>query len=209
MLHRPERLAFLASGTGSNVRAILTAIREKRLGCRAVCLLSDRAKAPALELARAAGLETAVFGRACWGDHAPRADDVLDWLRGQAVDSLVLAGFLRKVPAVLLEAWPGAIYNIHPALLPSFGGPGMYGSHVHRAVWNAGCRVSGATVHLVDGIYDHGTILAQASTDLEGASGPDEVAARVLAVEHRLFADTLERLHRGTLTVRKESPLHG
>lgn len=209
MLHRPARLAFFASGTGSNVMAILGAIREGRLDCTPVGLLSDRPTAPVLQAAGAAGLPVAVFGRGCWGDRAPRAAEVIHWLRGLRADTLVLAGFLRKVPGPILEAWPGAVLNIHPALLPSFGGPGMYGSAVHQAVWNTGCTVSGATVHLVDGHYDRGPILAQRAVGLEGAEGPEEVARRVLRIEHELYAETLARLTRGEIRLRKDLPTHG
>jgi phosphoribosylglycinamide formyltransferase-1 len=209
LLHRPARLAFFASGTGSNVLAILTAIREGRLGCTPVGLLSDRPEAGVLATVQALGLPTRVFGRGHWGDRAPRAAAVIQWLRQLEADTLVLAGFLRKVPDELLAAWPGAVLNIHPALLPAFGGAGMYGQAVHRAVWDAGCRVSGATVHLVDGHYDHGPILAQRAVDLEGAQGPEEVARRVLQVEHALYPETLARLARGDIRPRKDLPSHG
>ena len=209
MLHRPDRLVFFASGSGSNVLAILAAIREGRLACTPVGLLSDRAGAPVLQKARELGLPVRVFGRGHWGSNAPAAGDVAEWLRSLGADTLVLAGFLRKVPGLLLQGWPGAVVNIHPALLPAFGGPGMYGHFVHEAVWNAGCRVSGATVHLVDGAYDQGPILAQATVDLEGATGPGDIAARVLETEHRLYPETLARLTRGEITLRKEGPSHG
>jgi len=107
---------------------------------------------------------------------------------------VALAGFLRRVPPELVSAFRGRMLNIHPALLPSFGGPGMYGHFVHEAVWRAGCRVSGATVHLVDEAYDRGPILLQRAVDLEPEDGPAEIAARVLAVEHEIYPRALAQL---------------
>jgi phosphoribosylglycinamide formyltransferase-1 len=110
------------------------------------------------------------------------------------VDVVALAGFLKHVPPVLVGAFRGRMVNIHPALLPAFGGPGMYGHFVHEAVWRAGCRVSGATVHLVDEAYDRGPILLQRAVALDPHEGPAEIAARVLAVEHVIYPEALALL---------------
>jgi len=195
MAHR--RLAVFASGGGSNLQAILDSWRKGVHPWQPVALVVDRTSAPARERAAAAGMDTAVFGRGCWGDPAPRAGEVLDWLRARDVEAVALAGFLRRVPAPLVEAFRGRMLNIHPALLPAFGGEGMYGARVHEAVWRAGCRVSGATVHLVDEEYDRGPIVAQRAVSLDPALGPEEIAARVLEVEHRVYPEALALLASG------------
>jgi phosphoribosylglycinamide formyltransferase-1 len=189
-----RRLAVFASGGGSNFQALLDGWHSGIHAVEPVALLSDRAGAAALEKARAAGLDTAVFGRGCWGTEAHRSGEVLEWLRDRAVDVVALAGFLRRVPPELVSAFRGRMLNIHPALLPSFGGPGMYGHFVHEAVWRAGCRVSGATVHLVDEAYDRGPILLQKAVELEPDDGPAEIAARVLVVEHDIYPRALALL---------------
>lgn len=196
-----RRLAVFASGGGSNFQAMLDSWKAGVHPLEPVALVADRTAAGALVRAREAGLATAVFGRACWGEEASKVDDVRAWLRDRGVEAVALAGFLRRVPAPLVADFRGRMLNIHPALLPSFGGPGMYGRHVHEAVWRAGCRVSGATVHLVDEDYDRGPILLQRAVELAPEDGPDEIAARVLAVEHRLFSEALALLGRGTITL--------
>jgi phosphoribosylglycinamide formyltransferase-1 len=162
-----------------------------------VALVADRAGAGALERARAARVEAAVFGRACWGSAAQGAPALLAWLRERQVETIALAGFLRMVPPLLVEAFRGRMLNIHPALLPSFGGAGMYGHHVHEAVWRAGCRVSGATVHLVDEAFDRGPIVLQRAVDLRPEDGPAEIAARVLEIEHIIYPEALALLAGG------------
>lgn len=191
-----RRLAVFASGGGSNFQAILDAWRAGLHPLEPVAVLADRS-APVLERAREAGIATALFGRGCWSDEAPRVGEVLDWLQSHQVDIVALAGFLRKIPPALVAAYAGRMVNIHPALLPAFGGPGMYGHHVHEAVWRAGCRVSGATVHLVDEDYDRGPILLQEAVGLSPQDGPAEIAARVLAVEHRLYPQALAMVAQG------------
>jgi phosphoribosylglycinamide formyltransferase-1 len=196
-----RRLAVFASGGGSNFQAILASWRAGLHPLEPVALVADRGGAGALDRARAAGLEACVFGKGCWGGEAPRAGELLDWLRARQVDAVALAGFLRRVPPALVAAFRGRMLNIHPALLPSFGGEGMWGHHVHEAVWRAGCRVSGATIHLVDEAYDRGPILLQRAVELDGADGPDEIAARVLEVEHSLYPEALALLGRGEITI--------
>jgi folate-dependent phosphoribosylglycinamide formyltransferase PurN len=143
-------------------------------------VLSDR-DAPALEAAAERGWPTHRLR-----DHAD-PDAWLVALRGADAELLVLAGYLRLVPPAVVRAYAGRIINIHPALLPRFGGAGMYGLNVHRAVLEAGEAESGATVHLVDEAYDRGTILACGRVPVRPGDSPEDLAARVLAVEHRLL----------------------
>jgi len=173
------RLAFAISGRGSNLAALLGALPAGG-PAEVVLVLSNRAAA-GLDLARERGIPTLVLpdpadGRA-W----------LDALATHRVDLIVLAGYLKLVPPPVVQQYRGRIINIHPALLPAFGGPGMYGRRVHEAVLASGAAVSGATVHLVDVVYDRGTVLAQARVPVLPGDTTDTLAARVLEVEHRLL----------------------
>ena len=184
------RLAILASGGGSNLQAIvdhLDALDEAR-AADVVLVASNRAGAGALERARTRNIPTAVIANPADG---PALAALLESHR---VDCIALAGYLRLVPPEVTERWRGRIVNIHPALLPRFGGPGMYGRRVHEAVIAAGDRESGATVHHVDHAYDRGAIIAQERVPVEPGDTPDSLAARVLAAEHRLYPRTLNAL---------------
>ena len=174
------RVAVAVSGRGSNLRALLQALHG-RPGAKVVLVLSNRAEAGGLATAREYGIPTAVFA-----DPAD-ADAWLTALGVHRVDLLVLAGYLKLVPAAVVRTYAGRIINIHPALLPRHGGPGMYGDRVHRAVLAAGDPESGATVHLVDEEYDRGATLAQAVVPVLPGDSPATLAERVLAVEHRLL----------------------
>jgi formyltetrahydrofolate-dependent phosphoribosylglycinamide formyltransferase len=178
----PIRIASLVSGRGSNLQALLEACAAPDAPGRVVLVVSNRADAGALERARAAGLATAVT-RADGQD----ADGLLGLLREHGIELVVLAGYLKRIPDLVVAAFRGRMINVHPALLPAFGGPGQYGHHVHAAVLAAGARLSGVTVHLVDEEYDHGTILAQWPVPVRPGDTADALAARVLAVEHRLL----------------------
>lgn len=186
-------VAVLASGSGTNLQALLDALRPDAPG-RVALVVSHRADAGALARARQAGVPTAVVdGR--------DAGALVAVLREHTIGLGVLAGWLAKVPAEVLRAYPKRLLNIHPALLPAFGGTGMYGLRVHAAVLAAGVRVSGATVHLVDEEYDHGPILAQWPVPVHIHDTPEHLAARVLAAEHRLLplvvADASRRVAAG------------
>ena len=174
------RVAVCVSGGGSNLQALLDALPEGA-PARVVLVLSDRGDAGALDRARSAGVPAEVF--ADWRD----ATEWLTRLGRRDVDLVVLAGYLKLVPAPVVAAWRGRILNIHPALLPRHGGPGMYGRRVHAAVLAAGDAESGPTVHLVDEEYDRGPVLAQARVPVLAGDTPESLAARVLEAEHRLL----------------------
>lgn len=190
------RIAALVSGRGSNLQALLDAFAAPDAPGAVALVVSNRADAGALERARGAGVPTAVTR----GD-GQDAEGLLALLRDHAIELVVLAGYLKKVPDPVVAAYRGRMLNVHPALLPAFGGPGMYGHHVHAAVLAAGARLSGVTVHLVDEVYDHGILLAQWPVPIRVGDTADTLAARVLAVEHRLLpaavAAACRRLARG------------
>lgn len=190
----PLRLGFLASHGGTNVQAILDAIGAGRLAAVACVVISNNSAARALERARTAGVPALHISAATHGG-ADRADEaMLAALRDHGVELVVCAGYMRKVGPRVLKAYARRIVNIHPALLPHFGGRGMFGIHVHEAVLAAGERETGVTIHLVDEVYDHGRILAQARVPVQPGDTPEALQARVLETEHTLYADTLRRI---------------
>lgn len=176
----PMRVAVCISGRGSNMMALLDALAGDA-PARVVLVISDRSDAGGLARARERGIPTAVLR------NPADADEWLALLLAEAVELVVLAGFLKLVPAAVVARYRGRIVNIHPALLPAFGGPGMYGARVHRAVLASGATESGATVHLVDEVYDRGTILAQERVPVCAGDTPERLAERVLEAEHRLL----------------------
>lgn len=188
------RLAALASGRGSNVRAIADAIERGDLAARLVLVVSNRSAAPVLQFARDRGIEARHLSAKT---HEDPGQALLSELRSFDVDVLLLAGYLKKVDPRVVSAFEGRALNIHPAPLPDFGGPGMYGHHVHEAVLRAGVPMSGPTVHRVTAEYDEGEILAHRPVPVLPGDTPDTLAARVLEAEHylywRVIADTFVR----------------
>ena len=178
------RIAVLASGGGSNLQAIVDylAARSER-DADVVLVASSRPDAGALHRADRARIPRAVL----WSEKVPDGCEPLKLLRDHGVDFIALAGYLRLLPKAMLAEFPSRIVNIHPALLPSFGGTGMYGDRVHRAVLQSGATVTGATVHYVDEHYDNGDILAQWPVPVLDDDSVQSLAARVLKVEHVLY----------------------
>jgi formyltetrahydrofolate-dependent phosphoribosylglycinamide formyltransferase len=173
----PVRVAVLASGGGTNLQALLDALTGSR--ARVALVLSDRPDAGALKRARRAGVAAAALR-----DPADSAE-LLAALTD--IDLVVLAGYLKLVPPAVVARFRWRMINIHPALLPAFGGPGMYGRRVHEAVLASDADESGATVHYVDEQYDRGPIIAQARVPVRPDDTPETLAARVLEAEHRLL----------------------
>lgn len=190
------RVAVFASGSGSNLQSLIDRLNTRADAPAHIALVvSDRSDARALTRAEAAGIPSRVIpvvGR----DADTVAAETLDALGAAHIDALALAGYLKLVPPAVTHAYRYRILNIHPALLPSFGGKGMFGIRVHRAVLEAGCTVTGATVHFVDERYDEGKVLAQWPVPVLRGDTPETLAARVLQVEHALYPVTVEWLAR-------------
>jgi formyltetrahydrofolate-dependent phosphoribosylglycinamide formyltransferase len=180
----PVRVAVLASGGGTNLQALLDALRDSPLA-RVARVITNRADAGALERARASGVPATVLR------DPDDAAELLAALGGEAggadADLVVLAGYLKLVPPAVVARFRWRMINIHPALLPAHGGPGMYGRRVHAAVLASGAAESGATVHYVDEQYDRGPIVAQQRVAVRPGDTPETLAARVLDAEHRLL----------------------
>ncbi len=181
-----KRLVIFASGRGSNAQAI-AAFFKKEGGAEVVLIVSNKAEAGVLSWAASAGIPTLLRNKAGMNEPAFAAQ-----LRSYRPDLIVLAGFLLKVPPTLIEAFPNRILNIHPALLPKYGGKGMWGHHVHEAVLAAGERRSGITIHLVDEEYDHGATLLQASCAVLPGDDADALAERIHHLEHYYFPRTIQ-----------------
>lgn len=174
------QVAVAVSGRGSNLKALLEALGDNA-PARISLVISNRSGAGALERAAERGILTAVLRD---------PSDGAEWLQlleSASIDLVVLAGYLKLVPPGVVQRYRGRIINIHPALLPAFGGPGMYGERVHAAVLASGARETGATVHLVDEVYDRGQILGQARVPVRPDDTPHTLAERVLEAEHRLL----------------------
>jgi len=174
----PVPVAVLVSGGGTNLQALLDALRGSDVA-RIARVVSSHGDAPALERARRAGVPVQVLADHTDAGHVVRA-------AGDA-RLVVLAGYLKRIPPAAVARFRWRMINIHPALLPAFGGDGMYGRRVHEAVLASGAALTGATVHYVDEEYDRGPILAQWPVPVRAGDTPDSLAARVLEVEHRLL----------------------
>jgi len=193
------RLGFLSSHGGSNVQAILDAIHAGRLDATACVVVSNNSGAKVLQRAREAGVDAVHLSNRTHPDPDALDAAMVAALQARDVNVVVLAGFMKKIGPRMLEAYPRRMVNIHPALLPKFGGQGMYGIRVHEAVLAAGERVTGATVHLVSEEYDRGPILARAEVPVAEDDTAETLQQRVLAAEHRLYPETLQRIATGEI----------
>jgi len=193
------KIGILASGGGSNFQAILDAIRRGELDAEVVMVISNNSDSGALERARAAGL---LWRHLSGLTHpAPAALDaaICDAMRAAGADIICLAGYMKKIGPATLAAYRDCILNIHPALLPKYGGEGCYGIHVHEKVIAADDKVSGATVHVVDAQYDHGRILEQIEVPVEPGDTPETLQQRVLKEEHKLYPRLLRKIATGEI----------
>ncbi|HET9728121.1 MAG TPA: phosphoribosylglycinamide formyltransferase [Acidimicrobiia bacterium] len=193
------RIAVLASGGGSNLQAILDHFDwlSERRGGDVVLVASDRPNAGALDRAARHGIEATTIP----SDKRPVGTPLDQLLADRSIDLIVLAGYLRLVPRDIVGRYRGRIVNVHPALLPAFGGPGMYGSRVHHAVLAAGVRVTGVTVHFVDEVYDRGRIIAQWPVPVFTSDDAGTLASRVLRVEHLVYPRVVDAVAAGRTTL--------
>ncbi|WP_339784370.1 MAG: phosphoribosylglycinamide formyltransferase [Imperialibacter sp.] len=181
-----KNLAIFASGSGTNAENIVKHFKgNSDVGVKLI--LSNKKDAGVLERAKKLGIPSHVFSRPDFYEN----NNVLDVLKAHNVDWVVLAGFLWLIPGNLIKAFPDKIINIHPALLPKFGGKGMYGDRVHQAVIQAGEKDSGITIHLVNEKYDEGKILFQASCDIEKDETPQSLAAKIHQLEYTYFPQVI------------------
>ena len=192
------RVAVFASGGGSNFQAIA----ENAVNYRVTLVVCNRSEAGVLGRAHNLGVPAHVLSPRAFESDKLYAIALLELLHSEKIDLIALAGYLCKIPATVVEAFWGRILNIHPALLPRFGGKGLYGRRVHKAVVEAKEAFSGATVHFVDEEYDTGPILLQKKVPVLPEDTPDSLAERVLAVEHQIFPEALDLIAQGRVQIK-------
>ena len=200
-------LAVLGSGRGSNFQAILDAIIDGRIpDARVVCVISNNSEAGILTTARAHTIPAFHCSLKQFPSDSAFAGTLLQILQSHNADLVLLAGYMKLIPESILNAFRQRIVNIHPALLPKYGGRGMYGLHVHEAVIAAGETESGATVHYVDEVYDHGRVILQKRVPVYPTDTPETLAQRVLKVEHEIYPEVVRRFATGQIPLKK--PFH-
>jgi len=191
------RIAVFASGGGSNFQAIADACLDDSLPATVACCIASRPGIGVIDRASRMGIAVHILP----SETENWSENVLQLLDSHGIDLIVLAGFMRKLPVSIIDLFRDRILNIHPALLPDFGGKGMYGMNVHKAVIASGAKTSGATVHLVDEDYDTGAIVLQESVPVLKGDSPADLAARVLSVEHSLYPRAIALFARNQVTI--------
>lgn len=188
-MDKTVRIALFASGSGTNVENITNYFNGKTTA-KPVCVLCNKPDAFVLERAKRLGLPSMTFNRADFSD----GKKITEYLRQNEIDLIVLAGFLWLVPQYLINEYPNRIVNIHPALLPKFGGKGMYGMNVHEAVKQSGETETGITIHLIDGNYDKGSTVFQAKVQVAPTDTTDDIAHKVHALEYEYYPKVIEEI---------------
>ncbi len=184
------RLAVFVSGKGTNLLNIIRKNKDGFIRSEVKLVISDR-DCEAVENSERAGIHTKIADPRDYSGEAEFGDALLEVLKKTEIDLIVLAGFLKKIPDVVVKDYANRIINVHPALLPSFGGKGMYGMRVHQAVLDYGCKISGATVHLVDTEYDRGPVVLQKCVPVSGEDTPDSLASRIHQLEYELLPEAI------------------
>lgn len=188
---QPKRIAVLVSGSGSNLQSLIDK-QKKYFNGEIVFVFSNIKKAYGLERARQNSIETGYLSKKDFASAEEYDQKLVDLLEERKVDLIVLAGYLRIITPVLINKFKNKIINIHPSLLPSFGGIGYYGIHVHEKVLERGCKVSGATVHFVDEVADAGPIILQRTLDIDQAWSKEDLQKEVLKIEHEILPDAVK-----------------
>lgn len=194
-------IVVFVSGKGSNLKSIFEKVSSGKIKICAV--VSDKKNCGAVLFATENEIPVYLVSQSVKPEYFTY-EKLTDELKKIPVDLIVLAGFLKKLPDSFVDEFEFKIINIHPALLPSFGGKGMYGMYVHQAVFDSTVRVSGATVHFVDKVYDHGTIIAQRAIDISDAESPEQIASKVLDVEHEILPFVITKFAEGKITINKK-----
>lgn len=196
------RWAIFASGGGSNFQALIDRREAGDLQVDLALLIGNNSAAFAFERARKHGVPGLHIAPSRFPDEPSYVARLLGVLKDHRIDCIALAGYMKKIPGQVVAAYSNRIVNIHPALLPAFGGPGLYGEKVHQAVLDSGAKVSGITIHFVDDVYDHGPIIFQATVPVLDDDDAHSLAERVLAVEHASYWKVLAAVSSGRIAVR-------
>lgn len=190
------KIAVFISGRGSNLNSIIHYFSINKNLVSIELVVSNTHKAYGLEIAKSNNIDTLVV------NEESSYNKLISILEDKRINLIVLAGFLKKIPDILIESYENRIINIHPALLPSFGGKGMYGENVHRSVFEKSCKVSGVTIHFVNKIYDEGLIIAQEAVPIDNVTDYHEIAERVLKVEHKLLPQVIEYFAKNKIIIK-------
>lgn len=190
------KIACFVSGNGSNLKAIFEEIAKGNLLTEISLVVSNKSDCNAVKFAEVNAIETFIIAK-----DSSNYSELINILLNKKIDLIVLAGFLKKIPDFFVEAFPNKIINIHPALLPSFGGKGMYGMNVHNAVFNSSVKVSGPTIHFVNNNYDEGLIISQRAIDINDVKSPEEIAAKVLNEEHKILPFVIRKFSENKVRV--------
>ena len=190
-------IAVFVSGRGSNLKAILTS-KELRELVEVKAIISDKIYCSAFQIAESFSIPSYSIGNK---EGCIAYEKLIHLLLDFKIDLIILAGFLKLLPNEIIDVFRNKIINIHPALLPSFGGKGMYGINVHKAVFESSAKVSGATVHFVDYTYDTGNIIAQRCVDISDVTSPEEIAERVIKIEHELLPFVVKKIALGKVNI--------
>lgn len=200
------KIAVFVSGRGSNLKSIAEAIKNREIEAEIAAVVSDKLDCPAFTIPRKHSIPTYSVSeepKRGFNDYSFLIEKFIEL----KIDLIVLAGFLKKIPDELVDKFENKIINIHPALLPSFGGKGMYGMNVHKAVFDRSCQVSGVTVHFVNKIYDNGKIITQRCVDISDVQTPEEIAERVIITEHKLLPFVIGKISRGEVIIKNNRVL--
>lgn len=200
------KIAVFVSGRGSNLKSIAEAIKNREIEAEIAAVVSDKLDCPAFTIPRKHSIPTYSVSeepKRGFNDYSFLIEKFIEL----KIDLIVLAGFLKKIPDELVDKFENKIINIHPALLPSFGGKGMYGMNVHKAVFDRSCQVSGVTVHFVNKIYDNGKIITQRCVDISDVQTPEEIAERVIITENKLLPFVIGKISRGEVIIKNNRVL--
>ena len=187
-----KKIAVFASGRGSNFSAVLEQIKLGNIAAEVACVVSDHVQPPVFDIAVDHGIPTHWVNRKQFSAAEDYAGFLIGLLESYDVDLVLLAGYLKLIPSPLVKRYRYAMINIHPALLPNFGGKGFYGAKVHEAVIESGVKITGVTVHFVDECYDRGSVILQETVEVLEDDTAESLAHRVLQVEHRVFPQVVK-----------------
>jgi phosphoribosylglycinamide formyltransferase-1 len=195
-------VAVFASGGGSNFQALIDRVEQGDLHCTLALCVGNNSTATAFERAKKHGIPTRHIGPSHFPSEQAYADALLAVLKEYNIEIIALAGYMKKIPRSVIAAFPCRIINIHPGLLPAFGGKGLYGEKVHQAVLESGAKISGITIHFVDEEYDHGPIIFQEAVQVLDSDDCHALAGRVLKLEHASYWRVLEAIAQGRISVK-------
>jgi phosphoribosylglycinamide formyltransferase 1 len=195
-------LCVLASGSGSNLKAIINAGKSRKISSKVVLVISNNSASKALAAAKKNKIPHSHLSEKLFSSKSEFDKKFLSLLKEHKIDLIILAGYMKKVSPAVTREYKNRILNIHPALLPAFGGKGMYGLNVHSAVLKSGEDITGATVHLVNDVYDSGAIILQKKIKVKKNDTPETLQSRVLRTEHRLYPEAIKLFEQNKIQVK-------